>query len=126
MVVLRLPTLMSNVVPKPRAVFVSGVLQSRSPYPFGYRLFHGSSDGPITLCRNSPAYPVSAPGEPRSSRKTDRVQLSHVVNNFINLPWQKIASWGIVALLASQLKDFMGVRSSSHVELHMLCVCIQK
>jgi hypothetical protein len=38
-----------------------------------------------------------------------RRQLSDVIDDFINLPWQKIASWVTVALLASQLRDFLGV-----------------
>lgn len=42
-------------------------------------------------------------------KKGERVQLSDVIDHLINLPWQKIASWMVVALLASQLKDFLGV-----------------
>lgn len=41
-----------------------------------------------------------------------RVQLSDVVDICINLPWQKIASWAVVVLLASLLKDFLGVSST--------------
>ena len=38
-----------------------------------------------------------------------RVQISDVVDWFINLPWQKMASWIVVILAATQLKEFLGV-----------------
>lgn len=38
-----------------------------------------------------------------------RVQISDVVDWFINLPWQKMASWVVVILAATQLKEFLGV-----------------
>ena len=60
-----------------------------------------------TICGSTPAslqaYDKTTPGGGRR-------QLSDVVDNLINLPWQKIASWASVALLASQLQDFLGVR----------------
>lgn len=37
------------------------------------------------------------------------VQISDVVDWFINLPWQKMASWIVVILAATQLKEFLGV-----------------
>lgn len=39
-----------------------------------------------------------------------RVQLSDVIDWFINLPWPKMASWILVIGVASQLKEFLGVR----------------
>jgi hypothetical protein len=38
------------------------------------------------------------------------IQISDVVDWFINLPWQKMASWIVVILAATQLKEFLGVR----------------
>lgn len=35
--------------------------------------------------------------------------LSDVIDWTINLPWQKAASWVVVAVVASQLRDFFGV-----------------
>lgn len=40
----------------------------------------------------------------------NRVQLSDVIDWFINLPWPKMASWMLVIAVASQLKEFLGVR----------------
>lgn len=58
----------------------------------------------LPICESSgysvQGYSNSSPG---------RRQLSDVIDDFINLPWQKIASWVTVALLASQLRDFLGV-----------------
>jgi len=39
-----------------------------------------------------------------------RIQMSDVIDWFINLPWPKMASWLLVIALATQLKDFLGVR----------------
>ncbi len=45
-----------------------------------------------------------------SIEKTEkRVQVSDVIDWFINLPWPKMASWIIVIGVASQLKEFLGV-----------------
>jgi len=49
---------------------------------------------------------VSVPSEALSESRS----VSDVIDTFINLPWKKIASWLAVAMLASQLKDFLGVR----------------
>lgn len=38
-----------------------------------------------------------------------RVQLTDVIDWFINLPWPKMASWIFVIGIASQLKEFLGV-----------------
>lgn len=38
-----------------------------------------------------------------------RIQMSDVIDWFINLPWPKMASWLLVIALATQLKDFLGV-----------------
>jgi hypothetical protein len=37
--------------------------------------------------------------------------LSDVIDWTINLPWQKAFSWVVVAVAASQLRDFFGVRA---------------
>jgi len=58
----------------------------------------------LPLCKSS-EYSIQGYSNPSPGRR----QLSDVINDFINLPWQKIASWFTVALLASQLKDFLGV-----------------
>ena len=50
---------------------------------------------------------------PSGFSSENRVQMSDVVDWFINLPWQKMASWMGVILLASQLRDFLGVRRDS-------------
>ena len=84
--------------------------------------FHNSSPPPasIPLPRSKPEYRRSTicqsqtyvlQGASNPNKPSGRRQLSDVIDDFINLPWQKIASWASVALLASQLKDFLGVRS---------------
>ena len=45
----------------------------------------------------------------RAAQDSDRVQVSDVVDWFINLPWPKMASWLVVIALATQLKEFLGV-----------------
>jgi hypothetical protein len=44
-----------------------------------------------------------------AAQDSDRVQVSDVVDWFINLPWPKMASWLVVIALATQLKEFLGV-----------------
>ena len=61
----------------------------------------------LPICESS-SYSVQSYNNP--SPGSGRRQLSDVIDDFINLPWQKIASWVTVALLASQLRDFLGVR----------------
>ena len=46
---------------------------------------------------------------------SDRIQVSDVVDYFINLPWQKMASWGLVLALASQLKEFLGITMGTFI-----------
>lgn len=58
------------------------------------------------IVRSAALYPVSTP---REGPEGGRVQLSDVIDGFINLPWKKIASWMAVAFLGTQLKDFLGV-----------------
>jgi hypothetical protein len=58
---------------------------------------------------------------PRSEERIERkVQVSDVLDFCINLPWQQIASWAVVALLATQLKDFMGVSTAKSEQLYCL------
>ena len=66
----------------------------------------------LPICESS-GYSVQGYGNPGGRR-----QLSDVIDDFINLPWQKIASWITVALLASQLQDFLGVCT----EIYLLLV----
>lgn len=61
------------------------------------------------LC-TSTSYSIQDFNSSSPSSSGERRQLSHVIDDFINLPWQKIASWASVALLATQLRDFLGVR----------------
>jgi hypothetical protein len=58
----------------------------------------------LPICESS-GYSVQGYSNPSPGRR----QLSDVIDDFINLPWQKIASWVTVALLATQLQDFLGV-----------------
>ena len=51
----------------------------------------------------------SMPASSPDDRAGKRTTLSEVIDATINLPWQKAASWLVVALLASLLKDFFGV-----------------
>lgn len=60
----------------------------------------------LPICESS-SYSVQSYNNPSSGG--GRRQLSDVIDDFINLPWQKIASWVTVVLLASQLRDFLGV-----------------
>ena len=60
-----------------------------------------------TVC-NTSAYNAGSFNPQRDGRR----QLTDVIDDFLNLPWQKIASWAAVALVATQLKDFLGVRIS--------------
>lgn len=53
-------------------------------------------------------------------RTARKLQVSDVLDFCINLPWQQIASWAVVALLASQLKDFMGVSDAKSNHLYCL------
>lgn len=58
---------------------------------------------------------------PHSEERIERkVQVSDVLDFCINLPWQQIASWAVVALLATQLKDFMGVSDAKSEQLYCL------
>ncbi|KAL4435187.1 hypothetical protein ABPG77_001869 [Micractinium sp. CCAP 211/92] len=49
-------------------------------------------------------------GEPSGHRT-----LSDVIDWTINLPWQKAASWVVVAVVASQLRDFFGITMGTFI-----------
>eukprot|EP00889_Picochlorum_renovo_P002369 jgi/Picre1/29399/NNA_004787.t1 len=44
-----------------------------------------------------------------------RIQMSDVIDWFINLPWPKMASWLLVIALATQLKDFLGITMGTFI-----------
>ena len=44
-----------------------------------------------------------------------RIQVSDVVDYFINLPWQKLSSWLLVLAVASQLKEFLGITMGTFI-----------
>jgi len=52
---------------------------------------------------------------PWESKPEEKRTLSGVIDWTINLPWQKMACWIIVALLVSQLKDFFGIAMGTFI-----------
>lgn len=50
-----------------------------------------------------------------------RTTMAEVIDATINLPWSKAGSWLVVALLASLLKDFFGVRALCRAALFLPC-----
>lgn len=88
--------------PLPSALHISSPSLSSLPTPR-----HTPQQRTATICGSTAS---NLQGYDNTSPMGGRRQLSDVVDDFINLPWQKIASWASVALLATQLRDFMGVR----------------
>lgn len=87
--------------PLPSALHISSPPLSSFP-----ALRHTPQQRTATICESTAS---NLQGYEKSSPGGGRRQLSDVVDDFINLPWQKIASWASVALLATQLRDFMGI-----------------
>lgn len=89
--------------------------------------FDGGSGGSGGLVPSSGAL-ASAPGRVAAAggaAPMGRTTLADVIDWTINLPWQKAFSWFVVAVVASQLRDFFGV-SAAELELPLLresCCC---
>ena len=105
-----------------------GVLRPISPAPanlsseqgrVGSRGDHrgGRPTGPRSRSRSlSPGRDnVVVAGRSDAASDESRIQVSDVVDYFINLPWQKLSSWLLVLAVASQLKEFLGITMGTFI-----------
>ncbi len=58
---------------------------------------------------------VVVAGRSDAASDESRIQVSDVVDYFINLPWQKLSSWLLVLAVASQLKEFLGITMGTFI-----------